>query len=149
MTQTPDITPEEVTNELKPCPFCGGEAHFFETSADSDTEFHAQCKSCGAEIGYWVPHTAGDELRLMATQDVVTRWNTRADMSADLVRAALERAAEDVHNECWTDGDGKPATDVLLAEQETTALAIKAIRAIAKDDEAVEAIIASVLGEPT
>ena len=44
--------------------------------------------------------------------------------------AALERAVEAVHHECWTDGDGGPATDVLLAEQATTTLAINAIRAL-------------------
>ena len=119
-----------MTNELKPCPFCGGEAHFVETSADSDTEFHAQCKSCGAEIGYWVPYTAGDELRLIATQDVVTRWNTRTDMSADLVRAALERARVRLFVE------GAPQQWVNF------------VCNMAEDDETVAAIIASVLGEP-
>ena len=59
----------------------------------------------------------------------------RADLSRDLVRAALERAASDADQ---------------YGEQSYAAKMISAsIRAMAKDDEAVEAIIASVLGEQT
>ncbi len=47
--------------ELKPCPFCGGEAKVFEVN---DTE-NVMCKSCGASVGYQSPVKA------------TTRWNTR------------------------------------------------------------------------
>ena len=60
----------------------------------------------------------------------------RADLSADLVRAALERAAERLLGTINREyGDHRDYR--------------KAIRAMVKDDEAVEAIITSVLGEPT
>ena len=60
----------------------------------------------------------------------------RADLSHDLVRAALERAAERLLGTINREyGDHRDYR--------------KAIRAIAKDDEAIEAIITSVLGEPT
>lgn len=51
-----------------------------------------------------------------------------------MVAAALEDAAFDVHVECWSDGDGGRATDVLLAEKATTVLAIQAIKAATPDD---------------
>jgi len=60
----------------------------------------------------------------------------RADLSADLVRAALERAAE----------TSKEIADQYVGYMSRVE---QAIRNTAKDDEAVEAIITSVLGEPT
>ncbi len=43
---------------------------------------------------------------------------------------ALDEAIDAVHMECWTDGVGRGVTPELMAEQETTSLAINAIRAI-------------------
>jgi hypothetical protein len=66
-------------------------------------------------------------------------WQTeyvRADLATDLVRAALERAAE----------TSKEIADQYVGYMSRVE---QAIRAIAKDDEAVEAIITSVVGEPT
>ena len=37
-----------MTNELKPCPFCGGEAKLFYSPLNSPTEFWVKCKECGA-----------------------------------------------------------------------------------------------------
>lgn len=51
-----------------------------------------------------------------------------------LIAGAYEAAIGAVHDECWTDGDGGPATDTLLAEQATTSLAIRAIRALTPAD---------------
>lgn len=48
-------------NKLKPCPFCGGEAHF-----PTVTETWIGCKSCGFET----PYTEDKEW-------LVNTWNTR------------------------------------------------------------------------
>ena len=64
-------------------------------------------------------------------------------MSTDLVRVALERAAVGVSEKpLGLKGQLPTVADVLM-------LVAAQIRAMAKDDEAVAAIIASVLGEPT
>jgi hypothetical protein len=67
----------------------------------------------------------------------------RADLSADLVRAALERAAESA------DSVALPMDGRLAKAQAHYMRSVirDTIRAIAKDDEAVAVIIASVLGE--
>ena len=49
---------------------------------------------------------------------------------AEARNAALDEAISEVHQECWTDGNGGPATETLLAEQATTNLAIMSIRAL-------------------
>ncbi len=67
----------------------------------------------------------------------------RADLSRDLVRAAFERAAESA------DSVALPMDGRLAKAQAHYMRSVirDTIRAIAKDDEAVAAIIASVLGE--
>ena len=69
----------------------------------------------------------------------------RADLSADLVRAALERAAESA------DSIALPMDGRLAKAQAHYMRSVirDTIRAIAKDDEAVATIITSVLGEAT
>lgn len=64
-------------SDLKPCPFCGGEPNFSQTSQDSDTQFAVECRGCGAEIGFWLPWVADEDEKATAQVDVVTRWNTR------------------------------------------------------------------------
>ena len=78
--------------ELKPCPFCGGEAHIYTTSQDSDTQVQAQCKSCGAEIAFWLPWTSGAGQIASAWNDVTARWNTRTDLTTAKLAQALARA---------------------------------------------------------
>lgn len=50
-------------DELKPCPFCGGEAYI---SDDSDAMYMVHCYECKAELGYF---KSGDE--------AVKKWNRR------------------------------------------------------------------------
>ena len=69
----------------------------------------------------------------------------RADLSRDLVRAALERAADAMRSKSDEWGDDDDMSDWCRPAQTL----IAEVEAIAKDDEAVEAIITSVLGEPT
>jgi hypothetical protein len=77
----------------------------------------------------------------------------RADLSADLVRAALERAADFISTHVYSTNGGttsmEPVAQKFRGMDRHHATISIAIRAIAKDDEAVEAIITSVLGEPT
>lgn len=77
-------------SELKPCPFCGGEAAMWEGrySEDSfaDKPWVVRCKSCDARMAimpeygdgnYWWIH--GDE-GVSHMRDVITEaWNTRAE----------------------------------------------------------------------
>lgn len=77
-------------SELKPCPFCGGEAAMWEGrySEDSfaDKPWVVRCKSCDARMAimpeygdgnYWWIH--GDE-GVFHMRDVITEsWNTRAE----------------------------------------------------------------------
>ena len=54
-------------NELKPCPFCGGEA----TIRQNDLNYYyVCCKKCPAEVGrYWYKRK----------QDAKNAWNRRSD----------------------------------------------------------------------
>jgi hypothetical protein len=104
------------------------------------------------------------------TLDCNGQWSTaegegveypRADLSADLVRAALERAATEADRFTnpalvlrATRASGEPklrftAEEVMLEIRSVSQAIADRIRNTAKDDEAVAAIIASVLGEPT
>ncbi len=56
-------------SELKPCPFCGGEAEITETSMFRNQDCYVQCKGCGACTKF----RFGDECRKQAIND----WNTR------------------------------------------------------------------------
>lgn len=55
-----------MSEELKPCPFCGSEdVRTFETN---DRDWYATCDGCGANTSYW---STEDEVR--------RRWNSRAE----------------------------------------------------------------------
>lgn len=76
--------------ELKPCPFCGGEARLYSTeSRQSYRRAVVKCKSCGAELrreGGGFPDFPGvcdefEKRRLSnerAKAEAVEAWNTRA-----------------------------------------------------------------------
>jgi Lar family restriction alleviation protein len=60
-------TPRDLTTpELRPCPFCGGEAGVFFNSDARVGFIDIQCKSCQNGTGYWRTEAAA-----------VTRWNRR------------------------------------------------------------------------
>ena len=52
-------------NELKPCPFCGGEATLWQTLG-ADRPYHILC-GCGGRVGWFVTE-----------QEAVEAWNRRA-----------------------------------------------------------------------
>ena len=77
--------------ELKPCPFCGGDAHFEQTAYGTDCgmvsmRFQIRCKNCHAAAP-----NGGGQLRLDLNSDgdirfatdertkAITAWNRRAN----------------------------------------------------------------------
>lgn len=75
-----------MTQELKACPYCGGEAEIDEIAGGIGALFFASCKDddcCGYRIDPWVKHSR----RIEAAQ----HWNTR---TPDSVIAELVEAAE-------------------------------------------------------
>lgn len=55
--------------ELKPCPFCGGEAHYVKCS---DGEAWVRCKDCGTETAIFD-----------SVEEAAEAWNRRADDATD------------------------------------------------------------------
>jgi len=69
--------------ELKPCPFCGGEAELYispHENGDTTQNHYIVCKDtfgCGARIGDAISGWQQDYDE--AVQRLVDRWNRRAD----------------------------------------------------------------------
>lgn len=58
-----------MTQELKPCPFCGGEAHVLAQHWDDGSHvWWVECAACGAE-----------GMRCDDGQHAIDAWNTRAE----------------------------------------------------------------------
>lgn len=107
------------TPELKPCPFCGGEAEMQlgkagQAAAFSD-RFKVECVSCEATIGWWHDSEA----------DAIAAWNTRAE--AGVVRelvAELKALRKRFHNAC--EQAGNPPDIVAGSTSRADALIAKA-----------------------
>ena len=79
--------------ELKPCPFCGGEARLFIGMVAFD-DYEVQCAKCG----FSGPNFgASDEPD--ARDDAINHWNTRALIPADAIAARDAMIAEAVAKE--------------------------------------------------
>lgn len=63
------MTPTAQEEELKPCPFCGGEARI----AIDGGGFRPQCKKCNTALGWWPEQ--GRRYAIIA-------WNTRVQQPA-------------------------------------------------------------------
>lgn len=88
-----------MTDKLKQCPFCGGEA---------DTEWHhgyfgVRCKSCYAEV------TAD------GMNDAIELWNTRKSM--DRIVEQLEEAKRDSNTDVYAYGAYKKAIAIVKGVQ--------------------------------
>lgn len=54
-----------MSEELKPCPFCGGKAILLDTV---DGEYYVKCKKCGISTPAWV-----------RAETSMNRWNRRVN----------------------------------------------------------------------
>lgn len=108
-----------LSDELKPCPFCGGAAALLPRTCDKNTPYNpadrafpvARCGQCGAEaVGkdWGRPETAAE------------KWNTRALLAA---QPAVQQPAEDAELlatvECLTDESGTEYLAVIRADRPT------------------------------
>lgn len=74
-------------NELKPCPFCGGEAQILVQTMFDDVFFGAKCNNCGAEAA--AKNTEAE---------AIAAWNTRAEQTCRIVE--YDEAPFPVCSEC-------------------------------------------------
>lgn len=88
------MTKTRKSDELKPCPFCGGKAYFELTVCDN-TVF---CRGCSAAMSY-----RNNRKCLPANENAITAWNTRhpqetaEDDMAEEIAALRELHAESPH----------------------------------------------------
>jgi Lar family restriction alleviation protein len=96
-------------NELKPCPFCGGEAEINDVvvpnlkillETKKEINYYCSCTQCGCEGGWFV-----------AKYDAITHWNTRSAISRDITTEQIVEAVmeEMANNQCkissWSSHD--------------------------------------------
>lgn len=69
-----------MTEELKPCPFCGSDVDFFMHLADDGgyTELIIECKECPAGMEIWVDSDKEKDVE-DAKKELFTAWNTRIE----------------------------------------------------------------------
>ena len=73
-----------MNDELKPCPFCGGEAKAF--YCEESGTFDVQCQQCGA-----IPFIGSRTSERKTMADVIAAWNARAERTC---RFSLEEDRE-------------------------------------------------------
>lgn len=73
-----------MSDELKPCPFCGGEARAFR--CEESGTFDVQCQQCGA-----IPFIGSRTSERKTMADVIAAWNARAERTC---RFSLEEDRE-------------------------------------------------------
>lgn len=92
-----------MTTELKPCPFCGGEASTWAQVTLHPPGFEIECDSCGAS-------TSADPIEDKARE----AWSTRtADKEIERLREALREIQKFGHS----DGHGRGYTCATLARE--------------------------------
>lgn len=114
---------QEERVELKPCPFCGGEAVLSEHRRDErygyNTDYLIQCGTCGASAGGTTKKDKqgwADDPKLIGRQETIERWNTRAAIdamfpqdevghAAGLALHMVEAALRDTSEEMRADSD--------------------------------------------
>lgn len=88
-----------MTDELKPCPFCGGEAYKDEYEHDGSKRVYIQvaCEQCDCRSGSWQPE-----------EQAIKQWNTRTALERD------SREAEDFCDD-WRSPQANYVLDQLRA----------------------------------
>lgn len=69
-------------DELKPCPFCGGEARAFR--CEESGTFDVQCQQCGA-----IPFIGSRTSERKTMADVIAAWNARAAVTDEQFAMAV------------------------------------------------------------
>lgn len=97
---------------LRPCPFCGGEAR---TASDAKGFLHwVYCPECGGQSGYFTGNADG--IKKLA----IDAWNTRAERTSHKVRAWEDSPLGEgyggyvlICSECgeWIANDGEDGPD--------------------------------------
>lgn len=74
--------------ELKPCPFCGGEAEFYPAACIEQGWYIAtvQCVSCAAQV---CSKPGLDRAEQEANESAVKSWNTRAERTCHMLFVKL------------------------------------------------------------
>lgn len=65
-----------MVNELKPCPFCGGEANI---GGWEEVGYFASCNNCYCCVGEAYDRSAMPEHMFKAEDEAITAWNASAD----------------------------------------------------------------------
>ena len=111
-----------MTDELKPCPFCGGEAACIEDGSHS-TAWEIGCYNgqCAAEPSVWEPRK----------EMAIAAWNTRAapPLNDPLVLALVE-AANGVVNEYYNQVHGPVIYNIKHLDAALEAIASPSISAL-------------------
>lgn len=71
-----------MSEELKPCPFCGGEARAFR--CEESGTFDVQCQQCGA-----IPFIGSRTSEKKTMDDVIAAWNARAAVTDEQFSLAV------------------------------------------------------------
>lgn len=71
-----------MSEELKPCPFCGGEARAFR--CEESGTFDVQCQQCGA-----IPFIGSRTSERKTMADVIAAWNARAAVADEQFSLAV------------------------------------------------------------
>lgn len=101
-------SPPSSARELKPCPFCGGDAEIIEL--DDGDNAGGSCVAC-------TQCRASGNVEFGRKENYVSNWNRRAtppsDLRLDRAVEALERARDALHQH-YVDWDGEPEDAVPL-----------------------------------
>ena len=82
-----------MSDELKPCPFCGGEARAFR--CEESGTFDVQCQQCGA-----IPFIGSRTSEKKTMADVIAAWNARAAVTDEQFAMAVHEWALDRMEGC-------------------------------------------------
>lgn len=73
-----------MSNDLKPCPFCGGEAELKCNTEMGGTQYQVKCKQCPTTVGrFW----------FWKSEDAIEAWNARKpiDKTIEQLKEMAER----------------------------------------------------------
>lgn len=110
-----------MSEELKPCPFCGSDAHI---DGGEDYGFYATCGSadCFCCVGEAYDRDAMPEHMFIERDAAIAAWNRRAPMTALTPAGEHNEAIEAARRIVDWDDNGRLADDEWLVERNETAI---------------------------